>query len=240
MSSLITRKKREKNFTVIQNDIITDNSISLQARMVLIYILHLPDDWVLRSCHIMKALDIGRTALDNHFKDLQKVGYMVKGSPKKGVGGRFEGYDYTVFENKEEGVLFSRHSGFVNPVKQNTEKKPLIKTNDTNTNTTNTPISPKGDFGENLLDIEAPIDLDDVVSDICRVHLATIKTELKRDAVFRRGRQIKKLFDNGYEKTDILKSIVNISKDEWQKKNRYPALALNQLFTDKTIQRFKN
>lgn len=66
------------NFTVIGNNIIQDERLSIESRFILIYLRHLPSDWVCNKSDIQKRLKIGRRIVDRCFEELHKVGYLVQ------------------------------------------------------------------------------------------------------------------------------------------------------------------
>jgi hypothetical protein len=66
------------NFTVIGNNIIQDEGLSIESRFILIYLRHLPSDWICNKSDIQKRLKIGRRIVDRCFDELYKAGYLVQ------------------------------------------------------------------------------------------------------------------------------------------------------------------
>jgi len=95
--SYIKKTKRTENFTVLGNQIFNSN-LSLESLGILCYILHLPDDWVLRKSHLMKLFNIGRDKTDRLFKELKSKGYIADVIRIKGNNGRFDGVHYLVYD----------------------------------------------------------------------------------------------------------------------------------------------
>jgi hypothetical protein len=96
--SFIKKTKRTNNFTVLGNQIFS-SGLSLEALGILCFILHLPDDWVLRKSHLMKLFKIGRDKTDRLFKELKAKGYIADVIRLKGEDGRFDGVHYLVYDN---------------------------------------------------------------------------------------------------------------------------------------------
>lgn len=102
--SLIKRTKRKANFTILGNHIFK-SSMSAEAIGVLTFILHLPDDWVLRKNHLQKRFNMGRDKMSRIFKELRDNGYLADLVRVNGKGGKFEGSHYIVYDEPETSVL---------------------------------------------------------------------------------------------------------------------------------------
>lgn len=94
---LIRRTKRNQNFTVIGNDVIQDSRMSIDARGVLIYILSLPDDWVIYKKDLQERINVGRRILDRCFSEMKEAGYLIESGEIK-EDGRFVGKGYSIFD----------------------------------------------------------------------------------------------------------------------------------------------
>jgi hypothetical protein len=106
------RKAKKSTFTSIPNVLAQDNDLSLKARGLMLYILSLPDDWVIRVNHLTKVMKEGRDSILSALKELKKFKYIfhIKLSFT-------EGWTYFVFEeptSEEEFKLFLRTNGFSN------------------------------------------------------------------------------------------------------------------------------
>ena len=89
---------KRKNFTIVDNDWIRDKSISPKAKGILLYLLHLPDDWIIHHNQLQHALNIGEKSLNSGINELIKSGY-AKRMRKKNAG-KFQSYDYEISEFK--------------------------------------------------------------------------------------------------------------------------------------------
>jgi hypothetical protein len=85
-------------FTIISNEMIRDRSISPKAKGVLLYFLHLPDNWLLYHSQIQYALNIGEDYLNSAIEELIQGGYVSRTRPK--VKGKFQPYQYEISEFK--------------------------------------------------------------------------------------------------------------------------------------------
>ncbi|HDI3132805.1 TPA: hypothetical protein PMB21_001479 [Vibrio cholerae] len=94
----IIRAKRERNFSVISNDVWADGCLSWQAMGMLSYILSKPDNWSISPSQLEgvtqgTAKKTGREGVYNILKELKNAGFI---STKKGADGSVE---YTVFDH---------------------------------------------------------------------------------------------------------------------------------------------
>src|SRR5438477_9466982 len=106
--NLCTFRKHESfsgGYTMIPNGLICDSSIPLDSRMLLIYLLSLPEKvanekgemvpWIMYHIHIRRQQNIGEKALNRMLAELINAGYM-KRERKQGEGGRFGNYEYVL------------------------------------------------------------------------------------------------------------------------------------------------
>lgn len=64
------------NFSILNNDIINDDILSIKAKSVLIYLLSKPKDWQLRISDIKRKLHIGSHSARAALKNLMQAGYV--------------------------------------------------------------------------------------------------------------------------------------------------------------------
>ena len=124
--NIIKRKRRKGNFTVLGNHIFTSD-MSAETIGILCFVLHLPDDWVLRKSHLMKKFKMGRDKMSKIFKELKANGYVTDLVRTAGADGKFNGSHYIVYDEPitgapETGSLKNRQS-----VNQCTEKPTTTK-----------------------------------------------------------------------------------------------------------------
>lgn len=90
---IIRRSKRKQNFSVIDNEIINNNTLSGLARAILIYILSKPDDWNVKKTDIKKNfLKDSLNAISKSLKELRDAGYAELKALSK--NGKLTGQEY--------------------------------------------------------------------------------------------------------------------------------------------------
>ncbi|KIL79546.1 helix-turn-helix domain-containing protein [Bacillus badius] len=92
----IRTKKRENPFVQIDKSVFTNDKLSWKAKGILGYLLSRPDDWVTYLADLEKRSTDGRDSVRNGLKELEEQGYLEK--TRKREGGKFKGWEYTVFE----------------------------------------------------------------------------------------------------------------------------------------------
>lgn len=75
MKQSIKRKRAGDNFTILSNEFLRDENLSLKAKGLLAYILSLPDDWKIYFEEIEKHHKDGKASLRTAWKDLEVNGY---------------------------------------------------------------------------------------------------------------------------------------------------------------------
>ena len=100
--SKITVVKKTNNFTIVDNHFIRDENLSWKARGLLVYLLHLPDDWQIYLEDLKNRSTDGRDSTMTGMAELMKKGYIKR--TRKREKGRFVGYDYEVYEVPNEIV----------------------------------------------------------------------------------------------------------------------------------------
>lgn len=75
MAQSIKRKRSGDNFTIISNDFLRDENLSLKAKGLLSYIMSLPDDWKIYFEELTEHQKDGITAVRNAWKELETSGY---------------------------------------------------------------------------------------------------------------------------------------------------------------------
>lgn len=109
----VLRKEKKSNFTVIDNAIFKDRSLSLKATGLLCLMLSLPDGWEY-SVKGLQALTTDRySSITSGLKELEKAGYFRR--EQRFEKGKFAGYEYIISETKNSDFTFSE-----NPISENT------------------------------------------------------------------------------------------------------------------------
>lgn len=103
-------KSKSKGFTIIYNEILKDEELSLGAVGLLIKMISLPDDWNYSIKGLVAICKDGETKITNYINELINVGYIVrtKLNPNQTKTGRIE-YIYDIYEEKtrleKQGVV---------------------------------------------------------------------------------------------------------------------------------------
>lgn len=93
--SKITRQKRKDNFTVVNNEILQNPGLSWAAKGMLVYLLHLPDEWQINIADLSNRSKNGRDGTASVIKELMNSGYVTR-QRSLTESKKFAGYDYTV------------------------------------------------------------------------------------------------------------------------------------------------
>lgn len=95
------RTAKTKDYTVLNNNFLKNNELSMQAKGLFSYILSLPEDWVIYKSELITHFSNGKDAVFSAIKELESFGYLKK-EKAKSEKGRFAGYKYTVIENPSD------------------------------------------------------------------------------------------------------------------------------------------
>lgn len=75
----ILKNQIKENFSQIPNELITDTRISIQARMVYVYVSSKPSGWVVRNTDVKQSLGIkDDKAMAKYWKELQDFGWLTR------------------------------------------------------------------------------------------------------------------------------------------------------------------
>ena len=129
----IMRKVKKNNFTVIDNDIFKDQTLSLKAKGLLCTMLSLPDRWAFSIAGLSKLSKDGRDAVSTALQELTEAGYFKR--VQKRDGNKFDGVEYVVFESKSADSTVTEIPSTGIPI---TGNPPQLNTNKLNTNKSKT------------------------------------------------------------------------------------------------------
>lgn len=103
-------------FTIVSNAAWRDETLSLEARGLLISLVTLPKDWLFNRTWAMREFKVGRDKLDRIVGELRDSGYIVYVRPRDAAGKLQAGY-YLYAANPEslEKAKASLESGSHNP-----------------------------------------------------------------------------------------------------------------------------
>jgi hypothetical protein len=98
MTTYRESKDADHPFTRVSNETIADRSLTLEARMVLIYLLSKPDDWTVIIADLVKLSPAGWHKIKSILDELEDHDYIVRRPQKKATEGKFGTADIDVYE----------------------------------------------------------------------------------------------------------------------------------------------
>ncbi|WP_423348502.1 DnaD domain protein [Lactiplantibacillus plantarum] len=132
------RKLAQTNYTVIDNRIIRDESLSWKAKGVFAYLWSMPDDWEFYETEVMTHAKDGRDSLRSAIKELQDAHYMRRTRSRNEKGqvktSDWELSDKPMLENPTQGKPTQDNPMQENPTLPSTNglSTDLPSTDDTN------------------------------------------------------------------------------------------------------------
>jgi len=93
-----SKKTGKSRYTPISNEIIQSKTLTIEERGVLIYLLSLPEDWVIYKKYIWKDINIGRDKFNRIWANLVKYGYIVSIKVIDINSNLIVGYNHVVYE----------------------------------------------------------------------------------------------------------------------------------------------
>ena len=94
----VIRVKHQKNYVVINKNVLEDPTLSFKAKGLWTYCMSRPDDWEFHVCHLATVSKDGEDAIYSAIKELEIQGYVKK--MQRSEGGRFTSVDYEISEIK--------------------------------------------------------------------------------------------------------------------------------------------
>lgn len=70
------RSKAEAHFTIIPNEVLRDETISIKARGLLAMLMTYSDDWHFNAKHLRKVSGMGRDQFEGAMRELREAGYV--------------------------------------------------------------------------------------------------------------------------------------------------------------------
>ena len=89
------------NFTPISNSLIQNQTLSLEARGLVIFILSLPETWVIYKGQVQTALNMNKTKFNRVWKECIDAGY-IQVIKERVDNGRFN-YHYVITDSLSDG-----------------------------------------------------------------------------------------------------------------------------------------
>lgn len=144
---MATIKVKRYNHSFVQMDKkpLENKELSWQAKGLFAYLMTLPEDWEINIADLSNRSKNGRDSTAAILKELIQAGHISKRRRQNADTGKFEGYNYTIYENKHDNPEYTETAKPVNGKSVNgfsvngksvTNNKPIL----TNKTITNKPI----------------------------------------------------------------------------------------------------
>ncbi|PKN70126.1 MAG: hypothetical protein CVU54_06960 [Deltaproteobacteria bacterium HGW-Deltaproteobacteria-12] len=128
-------QKRETGFTIIQNHIIDDPTLTWREKGILCAMLRHPHNFLLREKKLSEKAKDGIKSLQAGIRGLIKRGHIIR-QKIRGDRGRFLGYETLVFEDPEDPI--ATEMPFTDIGETDVGNADIRKNNHNNTNVNNT------------------------------------------------------------------------------------------------------
>ncbi len=116
---MIIRRRRTRNFTVLENEVVEDSRLSLDEIGLLVWFRSRPDNWEVSRLAVQKRFGIGRDKCDRIFRGLLGAGWMVR-EDVRDEGGGFSHPRYIVLDEPGREVEVAENE--FSPSKSETEE----------------------------------------------------------------------------------------------------------------------
>jgi len=123
----VFRVKHQKNYTVINNFICTDNRLSWKAKGIWLYAFYRPDDWIFHMSDLMNQSTDGRESVRSGLKELEEYGYLHR-EQCKDINGKYDHAEWSFYETPQELKKLVPQTGNTFTEKSTTENHPLLST----------------------------------------------------------------------------------------------------------------
>lgn len=130
---------KNKNFSIVSNDILRDTNLSMKARFMLVYMLSLADSWEYSVAGLAKTIGCGKDAITSGIKELEEHGYLVRERVRDDKG-RVQEMAYTIYEVPQNPVEVEPEAEYPetdNPEEENPAQDIPTQENTTQINTNN-------------------------------------------------------------------------------------------------------
>ena len=124
----VLRKEKKGNFTVIDNAIFKDRTLSLKAKGLLCLMLSLPDGWNYSIAGLVKLSTDGESAVRSTLKELEESGYFRREQVRE--NGKIVDTEYVISETKNFDFPLVENQVVENQVVEN---PPQLNTKELNT-----------------------------------------------------------------------------------------------------------
>ncbi|WP_267422684.1 helix-turn-helix domain-containing protein [Methylobacterium sp. GC_Met_2] len=97
----IIRRRHTKNFTVIGNEVFSDERLELDALGLLCYLRSRPHDWNISTEHLRRRFGCGPEKMQRLMRELIAVGWIQRHELPRGPRGIYGGFEYVVLDEPD-------------------------------------------------------------------------------------------------------------------------------------------
>ena len=136
------------NFTPISNELIQNTKLTLEARALVMFIISLPESWIIYKQQVQRALNMNRVKFNRVWKECVDSGY-IKVIKERAALGRFN-YHYLITDRLTDGGLSAcRLSAGGEPVaKEKKEEEKINLENNIQENNSSIPGNSTNSFAD--------------------------------------------------------------------------------------------
>lgn len=129
--TIVRVSKRENPYVTLDKFFLSDDRLSWKAKGLLSYLLSKPDNWEIYVSDLLKRATDGRDSIYAGLKELEKAGYLRR-NRKHNDQGRFDGYEYVIYERPIEDEPMSNtieisNANFTEPRQPYTENPDTVE-----------------------------------------------------------------------------------------------------------------
>lgn len=95
---MIVRRRRTKNFTILENEVLDDDRLSLEAMGLLAWLRSRPDDWSLSVEQLRSRFKVGINKMHNLVRELVDAGWVTRERKRDPQTKSFVGMEYVVLD----------------------------------------------------------------------------------------------------------------------------------------------
>lgn len=95
---MIIRRRRTRNFTIVENEVFNDERLSLEAMGLLAWLRSRPDDWSLSVEHLRSRFKVGRDSMHKLVRELVEAGWVTRERKRDETTKAFIGIEYVVLD----------------------------------------------------------------------------------------------------------------------------------------------
>lgn len=95
---MIIRRRRTRNFTIVENEVFNDERLSLEAMGLLAWLRSRPDDWSVQVEQMRARFKVGRNKMHELVRELVEAGWVTRERKRDEITKAFVGMEYVVLD----------------------------------------------------------------------------------------------------------------------------------------------